>query len=222
MKLALLTAALLLSAAGVAAAATALTDPQTSVIQTCKLNGIGTLRVVAAAANCNAKLETPLSWNAQGPPGLPGATGAQGPPGSVSLATLAGSPCHDHAGSAGTIVLQTTSSDDVVLHCSVPTSGGGTPPDQPPVHLVSLTFQRYDATHYSATVTLNGPVTQDTSVTLTSSNTASIVVPGSVTVLAGQTTTAGLNGDVTVLGTAGADLTATLGSESIQTTLMPS
>jgi hypothetical protein len=165
LRLALVTTAFFVSAAGVALATTALTAPQPTVIQTCKLNGIGTLRVVGAATDCNPKLETPLSWNSQGPigpagiTGAPGPrgekgdTGAQGPAGSATVATLAGSGCHDHNGSTGTISVSTNAADDVVLHCTVPTSGGGTPPDQPPVHLVALTFQRNDATHYTATVT---------------------------------------------------------------------
>jgi hypothetical protein len=112
--------AMFVGAAGVAFASTMLDPaPTPAVIQACQLKGIGTIRIVKAASDCNTKLETPLSWNSQGPagapgpkgepgaaglagaPGTPGAkgdkgdTGAQGQtgvPGVVTLATLAGSP----------------------------------------------------------------------------------------------------------------------------------
>jgi hypothetical protein len=233
LRLAVVTTALFVSAAGVALATTALTGPQPTVIQTCKLNGIGTLRVVGAATDCNARLETPLSWNSQGPAGPQGIAGAQGPrgekgdigapgpAGSASLATLAGSPCHDHTGSAGTISIATNTADDVVLHCAVAT-GGGTPSDQPAVHLVALAFQRNDAAHYTVTVTLSGPVSQATTVSLSSSDTTSVAVPATITVPAGQAAGAAPDGAITILSAAGAEITATLDGESIHATLTPS
>jgi hypothetical protein len=54
------------------------------VIHGCVKNN-GSLRIVASSSSCSGN-ETPLSWNAQGPQGVPGADGepgAQGPPGPV-------------------------------------------------------------------------------------------------------------------------------------------
>ena len=216
--------AMFVGAAGVALAATALNaSPSPAVIQACQLKGIGTIRVVNTASDCNTKLEIPLAWNTQGQGGAPGPKGDKGDtgvpgqagaPGVVTLATVAGSPCEDHAGQAGTISLTTSAADDIVFP-----PPWRSPGDQPPVHLSALTFERYDTTYYTVIVTLDHTVTHDTSVTLTSSDMTSVAVPGTVTVPAGQSTVSYPN--VTILGPAGAEITATLNGESIHATLTP-
>jgi hypothetical protein len=226
--------AIFVGAAGVALASSMLTSaPAAGVIQACQLKGIGAIRVVNAASDCNTRLETPLSWNAQGPPGLPGPkgdpgavgpagspgiAGPQGAPGAVTLAALAGSPCQDHTGQTGTIALTTSAVDEVVLRCAGGSSGS--PGGQTAVHLLALTFARYDATHYTVTVTLDHAVAQETSVTLTSADPTSVAVPAGVVVPIGVS--AASRPDVTIFGSAGAEITATLDGESIHATLMPS
>jgi hypothetical protein len=54
----------------------------------CKLNGIGTVRMVSATTNCSSQYETKISWNstgAQGPPGQQGPAGLTGPQGLQGL-----------------------------------------------------------------------------------------------------------------------------------------
>ncbi|HEV7567316.1 MAG TPA: collagen-like protein, partial [Microbacteriaceae bacterium] len=228
--------AMFVGAAGVALASTMLNPaPATAVIQACQLKGIGTIRIVTAARDCNTKFEIPISWNNQGPaglagaPGIPGAkgdkgdTGAQGQTGAagvVTLATLVGSPCVDHTGHPGTITFTTSATDEVILRCTPGSAGsGGSPGDQPAAHLLGLTFARFDATYYTLTVSLDHPVAQDTTVTLTSADTASVVVPPTVMVPTGQSSAS--RDDVAIVGTAGAEITAALNGETIHATLTP-
>jgi hypothetical protein len=56
-------------------------------------------------------------------------------------------------------------------------------------------------------------------VTLTSADTASVVVPATVTVPTGQSSVSWP--DVAIFGTAGAEITATLNGETIHATLTP-
>jgi hypothetical protein len=161
-----------------------------------------------------------------GRPALPefpapkGDKGDTGAPGVVTLAPLAGSSCEDHTGQAGTITVTTSAADEVVLHCSVtPGADGGSPGDQPPAHLLGLTFARFDARYYTLTVALDHPVTEDTTVTLTSADTASVVVPATVTVPTGQSSAS--SSDVAIFGTVGAEITAALNGEIIHATLTP-
>jgi hypothetical protein len=235
--------AMFVGAAGVALASTMLDPaPTPTVIQTCQLKGIGTIRIVKAASDCNTRFETPLSWNSQGPAGVPGqkgdpgasgltgapglkgdkgdpgVQGQPGAPGVVTLATLAGSPCDDHTGQAGTITLTTTAADEVVLHCTANSGGGGAP--GAPAHLLALGFERFDATHYTVTIALDHPVAQETWVTLTSADPTSVAVPATVTIPAGGST--GSRPDIVIFGSSGAEITATLNGESIHSTLTPS
>jgi hypothetical protein len=78
------------------------TGAATQLIQACQLNVIGTIRIVTSASACNARYETPISWNAVGPkgdpgvpgqPGTPGAAGAPGAPGKDVTIGAAGSNC---------------------------------------------------------------------------------------------------------------------------------
>lgn len=252
LRLVAVATAIFVGAAGVALASSMLTSaPATGVIQGCQLKGIGALRVVNAASDCNTKLETPLSWNSQGLPGPAGAkgdpgtagaagtpgiagpqgakgdkgdTGSQGQPGApgaVTLATLVGSPCQDHTGHAGTIAVMTNPADELVLRCAAGSAGGGgSPGDQTPVHLLALTFERYDATYYTVTVELDRPVAQETSVTLTSADPGSIAVPATLTVPTGASTAS--RSDIAILGSAAAVITASLNGETIHATLTPS
>ncbi len=54
----------------------------------CKLNGIGTIRLVSATVNCS-QYETKISWNASG---TPGQQGIQGPPGPIGATGAPGAP----------------------------------------------------------------------------------------------------------------------------------
>jgi Protein of unknown function (DUF1566)/Collagen triple helix repeat (20 copies) len=58
---------------------------QASTIYACKLNALGTLRIVSAAATCSG-LETKISWDSVGPPGPQGLQGVQGNPGATGAA----------------------------------------------------------------------------------------------------------------------------------------
>src|SRR5258708_6060517 len=83
--------AMFVGAAGVALASTML-DPVSAptVIQACQLKGIGTIRIVKATSDCNTRVETPLSWNSQGPAGPPGPKGDIGTAGPAGAAGIAG------------------------------------------------------------------------------------------------------------------------------------
>src|SRR5215475_14106221 len=71
-----------------------------ATIYACKLNSLGTLRIVSASTVCTA-LETKISWNTDGPagpqgpqgqPGLPGPPGQPGQPGPPGPAGPPGPP----------------------------------------------------------------------------------------------------------------------------------
>jgi large repetitive protein len=62
---------------------------------------------------------------AQGPAGPQGDPGPAGPPGVASLAALAGSACRTHAGSGGTVDLEVTPENAVVIRCE---PANGPPP----------------------------------------------------------------------------------------------
>ena len=106
LRLALVSSAVLVSAAGVSYATSTVLAIDTSVIHGCYLNRIGTLRVIDTKTQRCSFFETPIQWNQAGPPGLSGAPGAPGPqgpkgdpgrkgdPGAVaSVDQLDGTPC---------------------------------------------------------------------------------------------------------------------------------
>jgi hypothetical protein len=70
------------AALAVSAGAAYATGGSPDVIYACKLNHVGTLRVIdpSHSGKCT-RAETPISWNRQGPAGATGATGATGPQG---------------------------------------------------------------------------------------------------------------------------------------------
>ena len=121
----------LVTAAAIASAASG--DGQ---IHACKIKRHGFLRMLDTGASCK-RTETAVSWNIQGaagpagPAGAPGQQGPQGPkgdPGGVaSIAALAGTPCTTFDGAAGTVSIDTTATDLIVLNCD-----GGTAPPPPP------------------------------------------------------------------------------------------
>src|SRR5436309_8895058 len=82
LRLPRLLAPALVAALAVAAGAalTAFADSPASVIYACVNNSSGTIHVVAADAAC-AGNELKLTWNTQGPPGIPGPQGSPGPAG---------------------------------------------------------------------------------------------------------------------------------------------
>jgi hypothetical protein len=213
----------------VAAIAYASGSAASVTITGCQKTNNGQLRVVSTAGECN-RSETAISWNAQGatgsqgPKGDRGDRGERGPAGAdatATLASLSGSPCATHSGQPGTIAIQTTNADDLVLHCAASvSSGGGGSTGETTTHLTGLSFARVDNTYYSITIALSRPVSQETAIQLTSSDPASVVVPGQITVMTGNATASSTN--VVILGPAGAEITATLGAETIHATLTPS
>jgi hypothetical protein len=204
-----------------------------STITACAKENNGQLRLVSNSTACN-RSESVVSWGKQGPagvagkdgaPGAPGATGPkgdrgeQGPTGTVDLASLNGTPCTTHAGAAGTVVIDTAPTDVIVLRCaSPPPPAGDGSGGQTAVHLSGLSFSRLGATRYTVTVTVDRPVTSETVVQLTSSDTASVTV-ANLTLVLGQTTG---QTEASILSPAGAVITATLNGETIHATLSPS
>jgi hypothetical protein len=57
-------------------------DASAATIYACKLNALGTIRIVSANTNCSS-YETKISWNTDGPQGPTGPQGAQGPQGPI-------------------------------------------------------------------------------------------------------------------------------------------
>jgi hypothetical protein len=57
----------------------------------CKLNGLGTIRMVGATQNCS-QIEIKISWNSTGTQGPQGVPGPQGNPGSPGVQGVQGSP----------------------------------------------------------------------------------------------------------------------------------
>lgn len=228
-----------LAALGVLAFAAATTAYATgsagTTITACAKTNNGQLRIVSDSTACNPS-ESVLSWDRQGTPGLagkdgaagaPGAPGpqgpkgdqgAQGPIGAVDLASLNGTPCTTHAGAAGTVMVGITPTDELLLRCasSPPPADGGSG-GQTSLHLSGLSFSRIDATHYTVTVTVDQPATNDTVVQLTSSDTSSVTV-AYLTVLSGLTSG---QTEASILTPTGAEITATLNGESIHSTLSP-
>ena len=127
---------LLVLVAATAIASAASGDGQ---IHACKIKRHGLLRVIDASASCK-RTETALSWNIQGvagPAGPEGPTGPQGPKGdpggAASLAALSGTPCTTFDGAAGTVSIDTTATDLIVLSCD---SGTSPPPTGGEANLV--------------------------------------------------------------------------------------
>jgi hypothetical protein len=88
-RMALIGMAVLAGATGVAYA-TATVVASGSVIHACKLNVLGTIRLVDDPAKCSTKLETPVAWNTQGLQGDRGPAGAPGAKGDTGAAGAAG------------------------------------------------------------------------------------------------------------------------------------
>jgi hypothetical protein len=210
-----------LSVLAFAAATTAYaTGSLGNAITACAKTNNGQLRVVSDSAACNPS-ETVLSWGTQGAPGPRGPKGdrgEQGPTTAVDLASLSETSCTTHAGAAGTVVIATTSTDEIVMRCAspLPPAGGGSG-GQTSLHLSGLSFSRVDATHYAVAVTVDQPATSDTVVQLSSSDTSSVAV-GNLTVVLGQTSG---QSEASILSPTGAEITATLNGESIHATLSP-
>ncbi len=70
----------------------------------------------------------PGQAGSQGPPGPQGERGPAGPPGVASLTALDGSACTTYAGDAGTVDLELTPENAVVMRCD----SAGEPPPPPP------------------------------------------------------------------------------------------
>jgi len=75
-----------------------------------------------------------------GPAGAPGPQGPKGDPGGIaSLAALKGTPCTMFDGSAGTVSIATTATNQITFAC-----GGGTPPPPPPGTSLVINEVDYD------------------------------------------------------------------------------
>ena len=68
-----------------AGTAVAVTVSSPDPINACVSKKDGTLRILGPGKTCNSRSENPLSWNVQGPQGLPGLPGVQGPAGVSAL-----------------------------------------------------------------------------------------------------------------------------------------
>jgi hypothetical protein len=79
----------------------------------------------------------------QGAPGPPGERGPAGAPGAASLASLAGSDCTTSAGGAGTVDIDLTPENTVVLRCA-PANGPPPPPPPPPPGPAELVINEVD------------------------------------------------------------------------------
>ena len=89
----LVLAAVLGVAAGAGFATAAITSTSaTNAIVACQLNVIGTIRIVTDASKCNARYETPISWNVVGPAGPQGLKGDTGSPGAKGETGAVGAP----------------------------------------------------------------------------------------------------------------------------------
>ncbi len=66
-------------------------DASAATIYACKLNSLGTLRIVSATTACTP-FETKISWNTDGPAGPQGPTGPQGQSGPAGAPGLPGQP----------------------------------------------------------------------------------------------------------------------------------
>lgn len=127
-----------LGGASAFAAATAESD----TIRACKHTKRGIVRILRPTGVCKRN-ETAVSWAVQGPKGDPGPVGPRGevgpagPPGSAgsglqSLGGLAGLACTTFDGEAGTVDLDITPENLVLVSCDSPTS----PPDTGTARLV--------------------------------------------------------------------------------------
>jgi hypothetical protein len=97
----------------VAAAATAAVPDASGAFHGCYLKTTGVLRVIDPASSSTARnhcktTERAISWNEQGPQGLPGADGAQGPEGPAGVQGPAGEqgPAGSGAGLSGVELVQ--------------------------------------------------------------------------------------------------------------------
>jgi hypothetical protein len=127
-------ATLVLGSAAALAAATA----DDGAIHACRVKRHGLLRVPDAGKSCK-RTETPLNWSVRGPAGPTGPAGPAGPPGpagpagpagpkgdpgggAASIGAFVGTPCTSFEGQPGTVSIDVTATDLIVLQCD---SGGG-------------------------------------------------------------------------------------------------
>jgi len=105
-------------------------------IHACRVKRHGLLRVPDAGKTCK-RTETALTWSIEGPAGPPGPAGPAGAPGPAgppgpkgdqgpsSIGALVGTPCTTFENEQGTISVDVTATDLIVLQCDTGTSGGG-------------------------------------------------------------------------------------------------
>jgi hypothetical protein len=140
---------------GIAASLGVASARQEGAVHACKSVRSGILRAVRPGEPCR-RHESRLTWSLRGPqgeqgpqgepgpaglagaagpagpsgpPGPAGQPGPAGPPGAASLAALVGSACTTHTGGEGSVAVDVTAQDVVVLSCA---AGGGPPPPPPP------------------------------------------------------------------------------------------
>jgi hypothetical protein len=65
------------------------TTASAEILYACKLNTVGTIRMISATANCT-QIESKISWNSTGTPGPAGSPGPAGPPGPAGAEGAAG------------------------------------------------------------------------------------------------------------------------------------
>ena len=129
-------AALVLGSAAAFAAATA----DDGSIHACRVKRHGLVRVPDAGKSCK-RTETALAWSIRGPAGGTGPAGPAGPagptgpagpkgdPGSgggaTSVGAFVGTPCTTFEGEHGTVSIDVTATDLIVLQCDSASGGGG-------------------------------------------------------------------------------------------------
>lgn len=226
-----LAAMVLVTAIGSAAASSA-EPPQ---INGC-VSVFGVLRVLKSGQSCQ-QIEMPISWavrGAQGPAGPQGVVGKDGAPGPAgpvgpagaginTLADLNGISCAVPTGTAGVLAVTTADDGTVHLACHITTP----PPTQPPVNTATLSSfttvapAKLGSTQAVATITLSAPAGADVFVAVSSSQPdVADVAGGGAHIPPGSTVGQVLVTGVSLSGVDGVVLTATLGSLSLQTSVV--
>jgi hypothetical protein len=231
---------LLLAGAVVGVASAAIPDVGTSTLHGCRNRTTGILRLVdpsltGTLGHCittaGVLQEYAVTWNASGPAGAPGPSGAVGQPGAAGPsgpagpkgdvgqqgptgATGATGPQGPAGGPGGLTcadelrIRAAAPTFDVTPSCLSPVPGMGLTLSTTPRTLVVGVPQAFD-------VSISAPADVDLTITLSSDAPSTLVVPGSVTIPAGQT-----HGSFLAVGMSSSPsvtVTATLGATSAST-----
>jgi len=116
------------------AAAFAAASADDGSIHACRIKRHGLVRIPETGKSCK-RSGTALTWSIQGPagpagpPGSPGPAGPPGPKGdpggAASIGALVGTPCTTFENEQGTVSVDVTATDLIVLQCDAGSGGGG-------------------------------------------------------------------------------------------------